>query len=317
MSDQPQGVEDLAQLLDNEDLPEQETEEAQADEEEGEGEQPDEEEGGEQEAEAEPESEASEKYRIKVKNDRGEDEEKELTLEELAEGYMLSSDYTRKRQQEAEQIRQTEHKYVEAIRQDRQQSAEVIDQLKAFVVQTISPELSNLTPQLAADDPAEFVRLQAKHQQISQILGQLEQTKQQNLMQSQQAEQYHRELFLKQCQEYVNDKIPEFKNPEYKSQLMTFAEKTYNITQQDLAYLAAAPMFKDGHMLDSGVVLKVLNDAMKWNGLQAQKPMAQKKVAVAPRIIKPLAPKPKSQTMEAKKRLAKSGRIDDLAALLS
>lgn len=308
-NDQPQGVEDLALMLgdeDSEEVVEETTEE----------EQPEEQVEAESEQEEEPQQEA-ELYKITVKNDRGEDEEKELTLEQLAEGYMLSSDYTRKRQQESAQVRQAEQQYAQAIMATQKQSVEQIEQLKAFVIQNALPELQQLTPQLAEQDPAEFVRLQAKQTQLMSTINQLEQQKQAHAQHAEQAEIQYRNQLIEQQKSYVIENIPEFSSPEYKTNLMTFVESTYGIPQSDLAYLASAPMFKDGNVLDSGRVLQVLNDAMKYRQMQQAKPMVQKKVSVAPKVIRPAAPKPKSNNLvEAKKRLARTGRIEDLAAFL-
>jgi hypothetical protein len=284
------------------------------DEEQPEGEVEEQQEGEEVEAEeqteedAETEEQPAEAYRVIVKDENGQDVEKELTLEELAQGYMLSSDYTRKRQEESAKVRQIEHSYTETLRQDRAQTAEVIDQLKAYVIQSIAPELNQLNPQLAATDPAEYVRLQAKQYEVQNMLNQLDQHKQAQVAQAKQAEEYQRNLFLQQCHEYVNQAVPEFKNQEYKAQLIDFATNTYGIPANELAYLANAPMFKDGGYLDSGKVMKVLNDAMKWNQLQSQKPMAQKKLTEAPKVIKPAAPKPRTTHKEDLSRLKKGDR---------
>ena len=132
MSDQPdEGVQDLADAFSEdpiEEIEELKEEDEQVDDEDGQPEEEDEDEESEaDEEETEPEEEATsdgEKFKLTVKNERGEDEEKELTLEELAEGYMLSSDYTRKRQAEAETVRQKEVEYQNAFIQTQTQSAD-------------------------------------------------------------------------------------------------------------------------------------------------------------------------------------------------
>ena len=48
------------------------------------------------------------KYLVKIKNDKGVDEEKEISVDELAKGYMLQADYTRKTQEVATQRQKSE-----------------------------------------------------------------------------------------------------------------------------------------------------------------------------------------------------------------
>jgi len=323
MSDQPnQGVEDLAELLSDD--PIKETEELEEDEHtsDDDGQLEDDEDADDEDEADEPDDEEEqakgEKFKLTVKNEQGEDEEKELTLEELAEGYMLSSDYTRKRQSDAatEQQRQTE--YLSNTQRVHQQSAEQIEQLKAFVVNQVSPQLQQLTPQLAQTDPALYIQLQAEQQQAQQTLQQLDQVKRQSLEQASQAENAARTQRLDSNREYLQSHVPEYGKPEYQDKIMNFAEKTYGISKSDLMFLTNAPAFKEGGILDSGVVVHLLNDAMKYRNLETQKPIQMKKVKSAPKVIRPNAPQPKNRTRnkEASNRLAKFGRVEDLAEFL-
>lgn len=276
----------------------------------------DEDDEGEEESEPEP-SDVDQKFKLTVKNDKGEDEDVELTLSELASGYMRDSDYTRKRQVEAETLRQKEAEYQSAVIQTQQQSVEAIDQLKALVIQSAAPELAELTPQLAAQDPSRYVELQAKHDSVQQTLMQLDQTKQQTELQSQQVEMQARGQGQELDRAYIAEKIPEFTEDGYQDKAVAFAEKTYGITANDLAFLTSRPVFKDGGLLDGGKFVHMLNDAMKFHNLETQKPIQMKKVKSAPKVIKPNAPRPKrNRNREAEKRLKKFGRVEDLAALL-
>jgi hypothetical protein len=62
--------------------------------------------------------------------------------------------------------------------------------------------------------------------------------------------------------------------------------------------------------------LHALDLASKYLALQKQKPQAMKKVAEAPRAVKPQAPRPRMQNQEAVARLKKFGRGEDLMKLL-
>lgn len=311
-----QGVEDLAALLSDdpiEELEDDELEDEQLDDDdEGQLEDDDE---AELEDEAEPEQEA-EKYAVTVKNENGEDEQKELTLEELAQGYMLNSDYTRKRQAEAETLRQKEYEYQSAVVRVQNESANQIEQLKNFVIQSVAPQLQELTPQLAQTDPAKWVELNAMQQSVQSMLGQLDQTKSQYEAQSTQYELQGRQQFLQNAKEYLNATVPKYSDPEFNKQITEFAGKTYGIKAQDLNFLTSAPIFKDGGVLDSGKFIHILHDAMKYNEMKSQKPIQMQKVKSAPKVIKPKAPQPKQRNRDAARRLAKHGRIEDLAEFL-
>lgn len=282
----------------------------------GQAEQP--EEGQEEqvtEAQEEPASEP-ERYRVTVKNERGEDEEKDLSLEELAQGYMLQADYTRKRQADAAQAQQIQHQATQTVVQYQRHAAESIGQLQAMVLQSVAPELANLTPQLAQTDPAEYVRLQALQVQHHGLMQRLEQQKGAYLQQVEQIEAQARAQFLESDKSYLSQTVPEFGRGDFNTKLVNFASETYGVPAEVVGYLANRPIFKDGQVFDSGRFVQVLNDAMQWRTLQQQKPAQMKKVAAAPKVIKPAAPQPKNRGGELTKRLQSSGRAEDLAAFL-
>lgn len=257
-----------------------------------------------------------ERYRVTVKNERGEDEEKDLTLEELAQGYMLNADYTRKRQADAEQARHAQIQAAQAVAQEQQRVAESIGQLQQLVMQSIAPELANLTPQLAQTDPAEYVRLQAMQAHYSQLMQSLNAQKSAYQQQVEQVEAQQRQQMLEADKAYLSQAVPEFGKPEFASKLLEFASTTYGVPKEEIAYLANRPTFKDGRVLDSGRVIQILNDAMQWRTLQQQKPAQMQKVTAAPKAIKPAAPQPKNRGGEMTKRLKATGRVEDLAAFL-
>jgi hypothetical protein len=257
-----------------------------------------------------------ERYRVTVKNENGEDVEQDLSLEELASGYMLQADYTRKRQAEADQIRHVEYQAAQAIAQEQSRAAESIGQLQQFVLQSIMPELNQLTPQLAQTDPAEYVRLQAMQQQVSQLMHGLNQQKGAYLQQAEQVEAQTRQKLLESDKTYLSQTVPEFGKGDFANKLLDFATTTYGVPKEEIAYLANRPTFKDGRVLDSGRVIQILNDAMQWRTLQKQKPAQMQKVAKAPQVIKPSAPQPKNRGGELTKRLQQTGSVRALADLL-
>ena len=65
-----------------------------------------------------------------------------------------------------------------------------------------------------------------------------------------------------------------------------------------------------------GKVLVLAHKAFQYDALQKAKPAALQKVVQAPKLVKPAAAQPKQTNQEAVKRLQRSGRIEDLAALI-
>jgi len=270
----------------------------------------------EEEAE-EPEAEAeSEKYQVTIKNSQGEDETQELTLNDLAEGYMKGSDYSRKTQQAAADARAMQQEYTNATQEIHTQSAKQIQQLREYVIQSISPQLQEFTPQLAQTDPAKYVELQALQTHAQQQIATLDQFQAQANEQASQAEMAARYEQEERSRETLQAHVPDYGTPEYQDKVMKFANDAYGISQEDLQFLSSSPVFKDGGILDSGAVIRVINDAMQFRALESQKPIQMKKVKSAPRVIKPKAPKPKSRSRAAERRFKKTGSIADFAATL-
>lgn len=259
--------------------------------------------------EAPPEDEApeepavSQKFRVKVKNDAGADEEKDLTLEELAAGYMQSADYTRKTQAAAAQEKQRQEQYFQAIQQTTQQAQQQLGALRQVVIATAAPELKELTPELAFTDPARYVQLQAKHQQLQHVLAQIDAQDGELKQQREATEQQQREQALRHSRDYLSREIPGF-NLEKEAPKLMESGKRYGFSEQELANVI------DGRMLH------VLYEAAQWRQLQAQKPKALQKVAEAPKVIKPAAPQPKKPNQSALERLKKTGRPSELVNFL-
>ena len=103
---------------------------------------------------------------------------------------MLQADYSRKTQAIPQQVQQQVAQHVQQI---SQQSIGQIEQLQQLVYQMVAPELQGFSHQLAATDPAEYIRLQALQQQVNGLLSHLDQTKQAAQQQAKQAEQAEQE----------------------------------------------------------------------------------------------------------------------------
>lgn len=262
---------------------------------------------GEEAPEEEQQEEApavSQKFRVKVKNDAGQDEERDLTLEELAAGYMQSADYTRKTQQLSAQEKQRQEQFFQAVHQTTQQAQQQLAALHQMVIASAAPELQNVNwQQLAAEDPARYVQLQAKQQQLNQVLGNLQHQHQQLEQQRQAAMQAQRDQAMRQSLDYLSREIPGF-NLEREAKNLREAGKKYGYAEEELASVI------------DGRFVHLLHDAAKWRELQTAKPKALQKVAEAPKVIKPNAPQPKKQNAAALERLKKTGRAEELVNFL-
>jgi hypothetical protein len=264
----------------------------------------------EQEPEEQEEGEkpaVSQKFRVKVKNDRDEDEERDLSLEELAAGYMQSADYTRKAQALAAEKKAAHEEAAKTITQTTQQAMQQVQALQQLVIASAAPDLQNVNwQQLAMEDPARYVQLQAKQQQLSQVLGHL-QHQQNQLKQHQESEsQKQRDQAKRQSLDYLSKELPGV-NLEKEAGKLRETAKKYSFTDEEIA------------AINDGRLIHLLHDAAKWRELKTAtpaKPTALQKVAEAPKVIKPAAPQPKKTNQAAADRLKKFGRSEDLMSFL-
>jgi len=120
---------------------------------------------------------------------------------------------------------------------------------------------------------------------------------------SEQLTQQQRQQQLAKAEQDLRERLPDF-GPQLAEKIVKNAKDSYGFTAQELEGLTDARH------------VEVLHDAMKWRALQAEKPKAMKAVADAPKAIKPQATQPKRTNQAAHDRLKKSGRMEDLAALL-
>lgn len=270
---------------------------------------------GEPEA-VEGEEPASEVFKITVKNDDGKDEERDITLDELAKGYMLQADYTRKTQAVAQEKQQIEAKFSQDLTKFQQSAVERINQLQELVMKQAAPELGSVDwVTLASNDPAEFVRLKARQEQLSNTFQALEGQKRELSQQRDQQIGQQVEQALRHSDELLTRSIKDF-DGDKASKLLQQVEKSVGWKPSDIR-LAAAAMAQAGMRPDTlGQVLLLAHKAIQFDALNAEKPVALKKVAVAPKVIRPAAPQPKKENQAALDRLRKSGRGEDFMSFL-
>ena len=256
------------------------------------------------------------KYVITVKDDEGKDVEKEITVEELAKGYMLQADYTRKTQEVATQRQNLEVQFTKALQDQQSQAVDQLNQLQELVLRQAAPELTGVDwVSLSVQDPARFVQLQARQQQVNQTWQALEHQKAQHQQAQEQQIAGLVDQVFRQSDEILSKNIPNFDGAKTE-QLLSDVQKSIGWSRADLKTAAHALAKAGMHPGTLGQVLLLAHKAIQFDKLQSDKPAALKKVAAAPRIIKPAAPQPKQTNREAVQRLQKSGSINDLARLL-
>ena len=263
---------------------EQETEEVAADEVDDESEESEEVEG-----ESEPEVRT---FKVKIDG-----EEVEVPEDELLKGYSRTQDYTRKTQMLAEQRKAAEAEF-EAVRNERTQYAQLLNQLAAKLEAEpqVDESLQYTDPIAYAQQLAQVMQYQRQKQAIT--------SEQQRLAQVQQQEQKaEMQKYLAQQQEMLTTLIPDWVDADTakaeKAKIRDVA-KQYGYSDEELSELYDAR------------AVALMRDAMRYRDLIAKrqevKPKAEPVVKSRPRS----AP---SDVSQAKKRLAKTGSVNDAAAL--
>ena len=252
----------------------------------------------------EPEEEPTPTYRVKVGK-----EEVEVPLDELLKGYSRTADYTKKTQEVAEVRKQVEaeRQKIEEASRLRDQYAERLSVIEQMLNQTEKAEDLSALKEVDPIGYAVKVAEQAEREkQLSAVRAE-----RQRLAQQQQAEQSERlQAHLANEAAKLRETIPEMsdstKAEVVKREIRDFA-KSIGFSDQELAAV-----------YDSRAVT-TLYKAMQYDKLMKGKSDATKKVAQAPKMLKPGTSTPEARATEQDKKLRqqlrKSGKKDDAARL--
>ena len=244
------------------------------------------------------------KYRVKVSG-----EEVEVSLDELLNGYSRTADYQKKTQSLAEQRKAVEAdrvKIAEAAqtRETYAQRLQVIEQL--LHQQNQGEDLS----QLKAEDPIAYaVAMAEKMERDKQLQAvQIERQRVQQEQQSYTQAQLQKHIQAEQAK--LVEAIPEFKD-----------DVKAEVVRRDIRNYAKSQGFTDqelSQVYDSRAVL-ALYKAAQYDKLMAGKGVTSKKVANAPKTIRPGTSNPQSSENETVKKeraaLRQSGNKKDAARL--
>ena len=236
-------------------------------------------------------------------------EEKQVTLDELMQGYQLGADYTKKTQEVAEQRKavEAELKAVEEAKQVRDTYAQRLQAIEQFL--TSGEDSPEDLAAMKENDPIGYAvkvaELTEKKEQLAQVRAE-----QHRIAQQQQAEE--QQNLAKRVQEEaqkLSQVLPEFsdqaKGEQLRSEIRNYG-KSVGFTDQELA-----------NVYDSRHVI-MLHKAMMYDKLQKAKPGVTKKVAQAPKMVK-AGTKVKTGNADIRKKqmqkLKQTGKARDAAAL--
>jgi hypothetical protein len=257
-----------------------------------------------EESEYESEQEPTPTYKVKVGK-----EEMEVPLDELLKGYSRTSDYTRKTQEVAEA-----RKAVEAERQKIEEAARLRDtyaQRLQVIEQMLSQgEKGEDLAALKESDPIGYAVKVAeqteREKQLAAVRAERQQIAQQQQAEQSQRLQAHLQAEALKLQEAIPEMADPAKSQAIKTDIRNYAKKI-GFSDEELA-----------QVYDSRAVT-ALYKAMQFDKLTQGKADAVKKVAQAPRMMRPGTSTPEArESSEAKKlreRLRQSGKKGDAARI--
>ena len=244
------------------------------------------------------------KYRVKANG-----EELEVSLDELLNGYSRTADYQKKTQFLAEQRKavEAERVKIDEAAKTRDTYAQRLQVIEQLLSQADSGE--NLQELKETDPIAYAIKVAERSERDKQL--QAVQAERQRVSQEQQTLQGQRlHQHIQAEQEKLKSAIPEFKD-----------EAKAEVIRRDIRSYAKSIGFSDqelSQVYDSRAV-QTLYKAMQYEKLVAGKAGATKKVASAPKTLKPGTSNPQSSEQEAKKKdfaqLRKTGNKRDAARL--
>jgi hypothetical protein len=223
---------------------------------------------------------------------------------ELKEALLRQSDYTRKTQEVAE-MRRTVEQQAQLFQQQQQVFASNFD--KAAELKEIQNRLSQFDQidwqTLSDQDPVQAQKLFIARQNLERQAQAKSQEFQQSTHQYQQLVKQTRDQQLQVAAKELMQRVPEY-NSKIADKIRA-TTKSYGYSEDELAFVTDPRLV---HILHDFQVLRDLHNKM---------PVALKKVAEAPKVVKPQAQAPKPKPNQAAlQRLKSNGRVEDLASFL-
>jgi hypothetical protein len=253
------------------------------------------------------EEETQEPQRFKVKVDN---EEIEVTLEELQQGYSRTKDYTKKTQALAETRKSVEadRARIEEAKQLRDTYAQRLEIIEKMLNQPADNE--NLS-ELRESDPIGYAIKVAERAERDKQLQAVQAEKQRIAQQQQSEQQEHLKKHLASEADKLKEWIPEFRD-----------EVKADMARKEIRSYAKSIGFSDQELANvyDARAVQTLYKAMQYEKLMKGKSVATKKVNEAPKTLKSGASQPQGTSeQEAYKKqyqkLKQSGKKQDAAKL--
>jgi hypothetical protein len=233
-------------------------------------------------------------HRVKVQG-----QELEVTLDELKSGYSRDSDYRQKTHSLSLEKKQVEEEKGVLRQQYDQKIRELNEALTSAESMTRQQLSTDELQKLYEEDPSSAAKLDFQMRQHNEKLYLLK-----SKVQQEQAKQYN--AYLSEQTRLAQERIPEFSDPK-KSDSFKAGVKTmlrgYGFNDQEISSVA-----------DHRYLL-ILKDALAYRNIKDSKPIVQKKVSNAPKVIKAGVSKSDNSRREVVRnqisKLRKSGRIQD------
>jgi hypothetical protein len=231
-------------------------------------------------------------HRVKVQG-----QELEVSLDELKSGYSRDSDYRQKTHALAEERRMLDEQkksLSQSYDGKLKELTDLIGAAESYIGQSSKEDLQKMYE----EDPTQAAKIDFQQRQQRESFNNLKQ--QAEVVKLQQYNQY-----LDEQKRLAATKIPEYSDPvkgvTFKNQMKNTLSE-YGFNDQEIGSLA-------DHRF-----LMVLRDAMEYKNLKS-KPVTNKKVTTAPKVVKSGTPKMEDSRRAAVKqkigRLKRSGKIND------
>jgi hypothetical protein len=244
-------------------------------------------------------------YTVKVDG-----EEMQVTSEELVKSYQLER-AAQRRMQEAAELRKNSEAEIQALATQREKYGQALERIEAQL-NSVQEQPKEYWDKLYQEDPLEWAKQRDAYRDRKEGLARV-QAERERVNQEQQAQQMQQhQQYLVEQQERLLERIPEWRDEDTamreKQAIITHAQRM-GFSEQELATAS-----------DSRAI-EVLRKAYLYDELMANKPVAQKKVKKAPKVVKSGTPKSKKQVnanrqKQALERLSKTGSKDAAVDLL-
>jgi hypothetical protein len=238
-------------------------------------------------------------YRVKVQGD-----ELEVTLDELLQGYQREADYTRSKQD----LSLEKSRYNDLLQESQTEINQKLNKLNELTQSAqveLNNEYSNIDfEKLYEDDPVEASRLEHKMRKRAENLNQINH-------ETLQAQTVELKKYVEAQEKKIVRLIPEFNDPAKASKL----KSDMRVYLSKLGYGE-----KDINSIYDARQVLLIRDAMAYDALKKSNAKVLKKVASAPKVVKPGTAKNKSDAnlklrQNKLNRLKKTGAAKDAASI--